>query len=309
MSKESRSMVIRDVTSYTKDREFKEAINYMMVISAAVYNELLDIVFGKGEYQGIPALAHHESTGLTLTTFAFKRTDVKDGAKPFVGNKDKKFLYNYMDSHDASGNKVEPGSDTCLRKVIKDKLAPFVSQQEFNEIVYRFWAMITAISSRPLEGDEKQVVFNQKELFQFYLTNSPYNAGDNTITLKNPIALPRGKNAPPAPDDVIAVQKAFTKYGVIDLSKTVSNDIHGISKLNIVPGKKPTIVVTTDVTGDAKFIVAYDQSTEIDLGTFSSKPYKVEGKGYILWDNEEFKKAFEMHLDCWLWMHRNVRER
>ena len=292
MSKESRSMVIRDVTSYTKDREFKEAINYMMVISAAVYNELMDIVFGKGKYQGIPALAHHESTGLTLTTFTFEVTTKKGTINKYVGNKkDSRYLYNYMDSYDASGNKVELGSDTCLRKVIKDKLAPFVQQQEFNQIVFRFWAMIIAISSRQLEGDEKQVVFDQKELFQFYLTNSPYNASDNTITLKNPIDLPRGKNEPPAPDDVIAVQKAFTKYGVIDLSKTVDNDIHGVSKL-IISKKKPTIIVTTDVTGDVKFIVAYDQSTKINLGTFSSKPYKVEGKGYILWDNEEFKKAW-----------------
>jgi IS605 OrfB family transposase len=283
-------MVIRDVTSYTKDREFKKAIDYMMGVSAAVYNELLGIVFSRAEYT-LPSLAHHEATGLTRTTYSFIRIDSEVDTKPFIGNKDKKFLYNYMDNHDSDGNKVKPGSESSLRKVVKNKHAPFVQQQEFNEIVYRFWSMVTAISSRPLEGDEKQVLFNYKEMYQLYLTNCPYSSGDNTVILKNPIALPRGKNAVGAPDEVIAIKETFDKYRLIDLSKTVADDIHGVSKF-VTSSGKPTIIVTSDITGDIKFIAAYDQNTQIDLGSFKSKPYKIEGSGYVLWDNAEFKKAW-----------------
>ena len=50
----------------------------------------------------------------------------------------------------------------------------------------------------------------------------------------------------------------------------------------------------------------FDEYEDEQLDSFN---YLVRMHATKVIGDEEFKKAFEMHLDCWLWMHRNVRER
>jgi hypothetical protein len=50
----------------------------------------------------------------------------------------------------------------------------------------------------------------------------------------------------------------------------------------------------------------YDEYEDEQLDSFN---YLVRMHTTKIISDEEFKKAFELHLDCWFWMNRNVRRR
>ena len=61
--------------------------------------------------------------------------------------------------------------------------------------------------------------------------------------------------------------------------------------------------------GDANLPFNGNLFSEYEDEQLDSFNYLVRLHGEKTISDEEFKKAFEMHLDCWFWMNRNVRKR
>lgn len=298
---ESRSLIIRDLTSNTADKEMKKACEWYMKVSADVYNELINVVFSKGNYK-YPALVHHEgvSSGIVLTKYIFSYETKKTLSTIKPSNA--QYLYNFIFRHDITGKLIAGGSDTGIYSQLKRELAPFISAQEFNAIINNFWSMFrSAAFFQPLrqakkendtdrldiENYPRQRIYNNKELYIAELTNCPYDKETQTLTLKNPIVSPTPKK--PLPEEEQAIWNIFERNKVIDLSRTIKQLSSGDLKFEITAAK-PNVSIQKTTNGNLRFIMAYKQTTEIELGR--KDPAEINGRGYILWNNEKFMTSW-----------------